>query len=316
MEDANNSIEPMDTGVDAADDILEVENNSNEETTSADVDAMDESEFADFEEKSFEDESPADDADEAEEPVELTDEDLEAKYKAQMSDVDAKINKPITIKVNGKIYDVDSVAELKNLAELGVNSTQRFQAIAQHRKTLDYMEDNDIRQEDLDLLVQSRGEAPIVRDASVNATEDVAQSILDSDIADEFTRLASELPDDVKQMMSTNPNMMSGFAHDVRTGLAGAIAPVVSRYMNVNGMTHMQAYGRARSEFASKNQQQEQPQQQKQQPQNTIANKRDTLQSQPKPGASVSKGGMSEADMDKMSDAEFEKYWDSEDLWK
>ncbi len=173
------------------------------------------------------------------------------------------------------------------------------------------MEDNDIRQEDLDLLVQSRGEAPIVRDANVNATEDVAQSILDSDIADEFTRLASELPDDVKQMMSTNPNMMSGFAHDVRTGLAGAIAPVVSRYMNVNGMTHMQAYGRARSEFFSKNQQQEQPQKQKQQPQNTIANKRDTLQSQPKPGASVSKGGMSEADMDKMSDAEFEKYWET-----
>ena len=289
---------------DAGNQDVEVENTDSEKTVS-DVDNMDEKEFAEFEEKAFNKESDSDDDSDGDVATEPTTEELDELYKSQMASPDAKLDKPIVIKVAGKVYKVDSVAELKNLAELGTSSTQKFQAIAKHRRTLDYMEDNDIRQEDLDQLVQSRGEAPVLRDANVNATEDVAQSILDSDIADEFTRLASELPDDVKQMMSTNPNMMSGFAHDVRSGVAGAIASSVARYMNVNGMNHMQAYSRARDEFVSQNQGSQKPQQQqKPSPQQMLKN-------QPKPRGSVKAPSLSREDIDKMSEEDFNRFYET-----
>ncbi len=304
----SDSMEPTDTATEVADDISEVEATVNGETTSDDVSEMSEAEFAEFEEKSFKDESSGDDADEPAEPKDLTYDELETAYKTQMGNQDAKLANPIVIKLNGKHFQVDNINELKNLAELGSNSTQRFQAIAQHRKTLDFMEDNGISREDLDFLVQSRGQAPVTRNETADAVENIASEILNGPGADAFAEVASQLPDDVREVMSKNPKMLSGFNHDVQSGLAAQIMELVPRMMSVNQMSFMQAYQAAGDQVTAKGGNRKAPKQQQQQI-DPVADKRNTLMSQPTPSAKVSSNGLSREDIDKMSDADFEKYY-------
>ncbi len=297
----NTSTEPTETA-DAAGDSTEVV-----DTTSADVDDMSVEEFAEFEEKAFDKGSDSDEDSDETVATESTTEELDELYKSQMTDTDAKLDKPIVIKVAGKVYKVDSVAELKNLAELGTNATKKYQSIAKHRNTLDYMEDNGISQEDLDYLVQSRGVAPVVRDESVNAVEDIANEILNGSGADAFKEIAAQLPDDVKQAMSNNPQMLAGFNYDVQQGIAGSIMPAVNRYMNVNGMSHQQAYMRARNEHLSQNQSNnnngdvviEQ-----------VTTPKQMLKNQPKPRGNVKSPSLSREDVDKMSKEEFARFYE------
>ncbi len=170
------------------------------------------------------------------------------------------------------------------------------------------MQDNDISQDDLDYLVQSRGGAAIVRDESVNAVEDIASNILSGPGAEAFQTVAAQLPADVKEVMSQNPQMLAGFNHDVQSGLAQKIMPLVSRFMNVNQMTFMQAYQAAGDQVTANNAQASEP---TVVIDNVADERKRTLQSQPKPRANVSAGGMSRDDMDKMSDSDFDKYWET-----
>ena len=84
--------------------------------------------------------------------------------------------------------------------------------------------------------------------------------------------------------------------------------PLVSRFMNVNQMTFMQAYQAAGDQVTANNAQASEP---TVVIDNVADERKRTLQSQPKPRANVSAGGMSRDDMDKMSDSDFDKYWET-----
>jgi len=295
-DEMNDSIEPE---VATSEDVVDTEGVDNDEKDIYDMtDEEFEAHYDDNASESSEDE-PDGDTDKK-----TPDEDLESLYSAQMADADAKLDKPLVIKVKGRIYKVDSVNELKNLAELGTNGVQKFQAIAEHRKTLDFMSDNGITMEHLQSLITDSGNEPVMRDESVSAAEDVATEIMNSPNAQSFIEVANMLPNDVKQEMASNPQMMRGFNDDVASGLAQKIMPMVDRYMNVGGMSFMQAYVRAGNEAMSSGSIKQQPQQQN----NVADEKMKTLNSQPVSKSNVS-NALSTEDIDKMSDAEFERYY-------
>jgi len=280
----------------------EVVENIDTEDEVNDIDKLTDEEF----DKKFDDlesDDSEDDKDVSKENV--PDKDLEALYAAQMNDADAKLDNPIIIKVKGKTYEVDSINELKNLAELGTSSTQKFQAIAEHRKTIDFMTDNGITKDDLDMIINHRGVEPVIRNDDSVAAEDVANEILNSPGAETFQEVAGMLPDDVKQEMASNAQMMAGFNHDVQSGLAQQIMPMAERFMNINGLSFMEAYVKAGDMIMKSG---EQPQQQVKQTTNIADEKRKVLNSQPKT-RQTNTSGLSKADIDKMSDEAFDKYF-------
>ena len=76
---------------------------------------------------------------EPEQPEEQTPEqtpevDLDELYKAQMNDTDATLDKPLLIKINGKVTEINNINDMKDLMERGLGATKSFQQIAKHKK--------------------------------------------------------------------------------------------------------------------------------------------------------------------------------------
>ena len=287
---------------------------SDSDDDAASIDDMDDAEFAEFEEKAFEKPTQSTESEDKPKVTESSPEDLDARYKAQMDDKDAKLDKPIVIKLKGKVYEIDSVNELKSLAELGSNATRKYQEIAEHRRTIDFMQDNDLTVDDLQgMFGQTTGQEPMMRteeDALERSANDIAAEILNGSNAEAFQQMAALLPDGVKTEMSRNPEMLSAFNNDVESGLAQAIMPQVERMMAVKGIPFMQAYVEVGSEYVSKQSQPSQLVPEVVEPKPDA--KKQMLKAQPKPKATVSKtGALSSADIDKMTDEEFEKFYET-----
>ncbi len=276
-------------------DYTEVEETSVETTEEVeDVREMSDDEFDNFMDDESAPQSASADAEDTPEAkgdkeVEV---DLEALYHTQIEDKESSIDKPLLIKINGKTHEISNVDEMRNLMERGLGATQKMQAIAEHRKTIEFLSDNGISQEDLNQLLSNRGEEPVEVDQGTKQVQGIAEGILSSTYADDFRDTASMLPQGIQEEMKSNPQLLNDFYGDVQTGIAQKIMPKVERLMSVNNMSFYQAYGQAGKEFETNTQQTD--------------SKVQTLKSQPRSNSQSL--NQNDQDIWSMSDSDFDKY--------
>lgn len=204
--------------------------------------------------------------------------DLEGLYVAQMSDADAKLDKPVFIKVNGEVMEITNINDLKNMAERGNSVTRKFQKLAEDRKALEKQ-------------LQDLNVEPDVQDESISEVEDVSSEILESSYAEDFKSNLVFVPDEIRNELAVNANMLKGLSYDFSTGLAQQILPKVKREMAINGVSFQDAYVSIGKNI---NAQKENVQKQKQ-----------VLKAEPK----QTKYQAPSVDVDNMSNDEFDRYF-------
>jgi len=217
-------------------------------------------------------------------------------YKSQNDNADAKLDKPILIKLKGKVVEVSNVAEMRNLMELGLGATSKYREMAEGRKTLQFMEDNSIDMETLTGIVNNRGQEPVVPDVSYETDtqlESIATEIQNSNYIDTFREVATMLPADVTDAIRSNPQALQGFKNDISTGrLDSSKMHEIDKLVAIKGMNFQDAYVQVTT--GSRTKQEE-----------NAAESRNTLTSQPK-NTQVSSAPKSVWDM---TDEEYDRYF-------
>jgi hypothetical protein len=212
--------------------------------------------------------------------------DLEAIYKSNLG-TDAKLDDPIVVKVDGTVYELDSLDEIRNLIERGTGVTRKYQKLAADRKALE---------EQLAAL----GQEPNV--TSDNPVEDdvetIANDILASSYADAFTADVQQLDAQTKEVLASDPQMLKGLAIDYESGFAQKIMPNVHKYMKINGMSFEDAYFEAGKSYQSDTEKK-----------TNNAAKAKMLNAQPKTVSKASSNELGRKSIDAMSDAEFNAYF-------
>jgi len=171
--------------------------------------------------------------------------DLNVLYRTQMDDSDSVLDKPIYIKINGEVMEVNNVADIKNLAELGGGAKKAFQRISEDTKTIDYLQDNNISRDDLDALIRSRGVEPMVQEQAsveVQQVDQLIQQIETSPIGAEFLEGIQMLPSDVTQLIGSNPDLLADLANEYSQGYAQQVMPHVRQEMAIKQMSFVEAY--------------------------------------------------------------------------
>ncbi len=243
------------------------------------------------EEFNMDGEAPVEDAPEAVEKVVDEPIDLDGLYSAQMDNKESALDKPILIKLNGKVTEITNINDMKDLMERGLGSTRKYQEMAEDRKTIEFMNNNGISMEDLTNLATSDGSVPIEQAPEPSAKDTQIQSVVDkisnSAYADQFKQGVAFLPDNVKGFISNSPELLDGLAGDFESGLAQQALPLVEKFMGIKGMEFIPAYTKAVEEVKSP--------------------KKNMLNSQPKSGSALS-GASRESDVWQMSSDQFRKY--------
>ena len=177
--------------------------------------------------------------------------DLEAQYRAQLGS-DEKLPKPILVKYKGKYIDVQTVDELRDLAERGVMATQKAAELAEIKRSLE-----GISQEDIDLLRRARqGDREALEalvsspsspqpDPALSEAETVAREILESPYAEKIKATMQMVPPQQREVFAQNPQMLRALQRDFEDGTAEKLMPTVERLVAVRGMDFLSAYRQA-----------------------------------------------------------------------
>jgi len=215
-------------------------------------------------------------------------------YREQLSNKDAKLDKPVLIKVDGVVYEMTNINELRDLAEKGTNATRKYQRLAADRKRIEALE-AELRQKYGENIEQTEdgsvGEAPY--DETVERIDEIAESILNSSYSDDFKNHIGQLPISEREMIGSDPAVLQGLAEDYESGIAQKIMTKVPRLIRVNGMSFLDAYKYAGSQITNKTDKKESVEKLKSQPKRTNQ----------KSGSPVN--------IEDMSDDEFERYFES-----
>jgi hypothetical protein len=202
--------------------------------------------------------------------------DLNTLYRDQLDNTDAKLDKPVLIKVDGEVIELNSINELRDMAERGTAVTKRFQKLAADRKALEAQ-------------LEALGEQPNVQ--TPDEVETVANEILESNYADTFKADIAILPNEVKEMLSRDAGMLKALAVDYESGLAQEVMPKVKREMALKGLDFIQAYVSIGNQIKSHKE--------------DATAKREVLAAEPK----QTKYSSPTTDVNSMSDEEFDKYF-------
>ncbi len=150
------------------------------------------------------------------------------------------LDKPIVVKVNGKIYDIKDKDQIRNLMEKGFNATQKLQEVAELRRELEQYKNPEATVEQLDAIGDNA------------EIESISQSILNSSYADSFKDSVGELPEGTLNELRTSPRMLKGLSVDFESGLAQKIMPMVGKLMDIESMSFQEAYTTAGRQVMSK----------------------------------------------------------------
>ena len=245
------------------------------------IDDMSEEEFSEHFENMGTDTADKKVDETSDEPV-----DLDARYSEQIGDKESKLDKPILLKHNGTVMEVANLDELRNLAERGFNATQKFQKLSEDRKALEAQ-------------LQELGQEPNVEpvDESADEIESVATEILNSDYADTFQTDMQGVPQEVRDLLSGDAQLLRELSIDYKNGLGAQIMPKISRTMAVGDLSFRDAYIKIGNEILANQNRQTQ-----------AKPKAEMLKAQPKTNGRVSTE-LGKAAIDSMSDAEFNRYF-------
>ena len=212
--------------------------------------------------------------------------DLDVIYKENLG-TDAKLDNPLVIKVDGTVYELDSLDEIRNLVERGTAVTSKFQKLSEDRKALEEQ-------------LAELGQTPRVAEdnTSVDDVEAVANNILASSYAETFTADMQGLDDQTKQTLAGNAQMLEGLSIDYQNGIGEKIMKQVPKLMRVNGLSFEEAYYTAGKSYQNTTQKQTQDKP-----------KVEMLKAQPKKNSEVSSNELGRKAIDDMSDTEFDAYF-------
>ncbi len=179
--------------------------------------------------------------------------DWDAKYQEQRTEkADTKLPEPILVKYKGKILDIDTVGELRDLAERGISATQKLQEIAEERKALGGITNDDIellnRLKSGDTSVVEELAKPkddVVQNEAIKAVDTIAGEILQSPYSDSFKSMVTILPQADKTRLSSDPQLLSALKKDFDDGVAQKLMPLLERNIAVKGMPFIEAYKQA-----------------------------------------------------------------------
>ncbi len=208
-------------------------------------DEMDKAEFAEHYENLGEEGADTTEVDEnSDEPEEI---DLDELYRVQIDAKDTELDKPVLLKHDGNVMEVSNLDELRNLAERGFNATKKFQRLAEDRKALEAQ-------------LEELGQVPNVEESNdvVNEVEDVADEILSSSYAETFIADMQSMPDEVRDQLSNDPQLLRELSIDYKSGLGSKIMPKVSRAMAVGNLSFRDAYVKVGREILQTQDKQEQ----------------------------------------------------------
>ena len=178
---------------------------------------------------------------------------------------------PVKLVSKGLEIDVTSMDELIQLANQGLNYTQKTQTLSEHRRTVEYMKQHNISNEDLHLiadlksgnkevitaLAKTYGVDPYELDmdkqytpnqsnkmAEYNPVDDVANEILqDVELSTNIKNLMTYVPDSFREKLASSADNLRGFAGDVKSGLAQKIIPEAVKLHALNpSMDFLDAY--------------------------------------------------------------------------
>ena len=224
------------------DESLEVSDQANNETVNSEVDDFNDL-SAEEQAATLDDEGEATSDESDETQANVSDDDLNALYSAQMGDADMKLDKPILVKYNGKVHKVDSVNELKSLAEQGISITKKSQRMSDQTTLLAELEANGYTAADLRALATAdKGEELTKMEPNQVEIDEIATGILESDYADDFRGFVGEMPDVAVDEISKNPQILNGLAKDIESGLAQNLMADTRRNMDLHGMGFVEAY--------------------------------------------------------------------------
>ncbi len=147
------------------------------------------------------------------------------------------LDKPLVVKVKGKIYDLTDMDQIRGLVEKGFIATQKLQEVAEMKRELEKQQNPDMTDADI--------EQKEVNDE----LESVAQEILNGSNADEMREIIGGMPQTSIDEFKNSPKMLKGLQHDVQSGFAMAIMPKVNHMMNIDGMSFIEAYMAAGKEY-------------------------------------------------------------------
>jgi len=146
------------------------------------------------------------------------------------------LDRPVVLKRKGKLYDISDLDQLRDLAERGLDATSKLQEVAELKKELLKAQNPDVSEQELqNINVETE-------------VETIAQSIVNSPIAEDFKSVITELPEEVVNTLRSDPQMLKGLKLDVESGLAQKVMPSVRRYMDIEGLDFRSAYLKAGSE--------------------------------------------------------------------
>ncbi len=203
----------------------------------------------------------------ADEPIEDTKEAKDADY---VTNGLGELETAVVLKRKGKLFDIKSIDELRNLAEKGLDSTIKNQEISGHRDVIDTIEANGISMDDINLLANIKSgsfdalqqlqsayganDNAEVQDMTTTSTESrieaIAQTVMSSNYADDFKSVVSIIDSGTMEKFRKSPEALEMLRQDVESGRAKSFLPDVERAMAVDGLTFVQAYkkiGDARS---------------------------------------------------------------------
>jgi len=154
-----------------------------------------------------------------------------------------KLDKPMVIKYKGKLYDIDDKDKVRDLMERGMAATSKLQEIAELKKELLKAQHPDASDKELQSI-----------DVETEV-ETIAQSIVNSPIAEDFKGVIAELPEEVATSLRSDPQMLRGLKADVEAGFTQKILPAVNKYMAIEGLDFRSAYVKAGNEVMQSEQQ-------------------------------------------------------------
>ena len=169
---------------------------------------------------------------------------------------------PVPLKSKNLTIEAKSMDELIQLAQQGLNYTQKTQELAKHRPIVDYVSKHNITQEDLHLLADLKsGNADALKSIAKQNGVDmyaldvdgdykpseanrmsipsevdlVAESIMqDTETATKIQSLNQHIPDDFRNKLASDANMLRLYANDVKSGMAERILPEAVKLKAIN----------------------------------------------------------------------------------
>ncbi len=265
---------------------VEVDETELVESTDAEVNKIDELSDEEFTEQ-FENDT-------LENPDEIVEEELGENEPKNLDDLyrdnlgtDKKLDEPMVIKVDGHIYEIDSLDEIRNLMERGSSATRKFQKLSEDRKALEKQ-------------LEELGQTPEVKvDTVQEEVDSISDDILNSSYADVFTEQLRTMPDEVRQLLGTEPDILRELSIDYERGFGEKVMPEARRLMALKGIDFLPAYTEAGKALHNK------------QTKITQAkSKTEMLEAQPKAQGKID-GELGTTAINSMTDSEFNAYFDS-----